>query len=292
MHGWVLLLWGCLTASAGAVEAIVTRGIAFAKIGDSTLQLDLYQSPDAAAPAPLIIWIHGGAWRSGDRGDMPLGALPAKGFTVASLDYRLTPVAPFPANIHDIKAGVRFLRARAADYRIDPDRIVLAGASAGGHLAALAALTFKNTKLEGTVGDYLQTSSKVQAVISFFGASDLTTILGQSTAHGLSVRIPALHLLYGGAPKLHPELARLASPVFHLDREDPPILLFHGDRDNQMPPRQSKDLALACEVIGVNCQLRIVPGGAHGGSAFFGAEMMEETARFLRSKLTPRTPAK
>ena len=271
---------------------MVMRGITFAKIGDTTLQLDLYPSPGAATPGPLIIWIHGGAWRSGDRKDMPLGALLTKGFAIASLDYRLTPVAPFPANIHDIKAGVRFLRARAAAYNIHPDRFVLAGSSAGGHLAALAALTYKNVELEGTVGACLQTSSKVQAVISFFGASDLTTILSQSTAHGLSVRVPALNLLYGGSPELHPGLARLASPVFHLDREDPPILLFHGDKDQQMPPQQSAALAAACAAIGLDCQLRTVPGGEHGGAAFYGAGMMEETAEFLRSKLKPGAFAK
>ena len=285
MSGWKLWWLFCLTSFSGADEVMVKRGIPFAKIGETTLQLDLYQPPDANIPAPLIIWIHGGAWRSGDRKDMPLGALVTKGFTIASLDYRLTPVAPFPANIHDIKAAVRFLRAHAGEYKIDPDCFVLAGSSAGGHLAALAALSCKNMELEGTVGDDPQTSSKVQALVSFFGASDLTTILDQSTAHGLSVRVPALHLLYGGAPERHPELARLASPVFHLDREDPPILLFHGDKDNQMPPQQSVGLADACKAIGVDCTLQVVAGGEHGGAAFFGAEMLEETAAFLRSKL-------
>jgi acetyl esterase/lipase len=229
--------------------------------------------------------VHGGAWRAGDRKDMPLTALTTKGYCVASIDYRLTTKAPFPANIHDIKAAIRFLRAHAEEYAIDPNRIALAGSSAGGHLALLAALTTGNEALEGTVGKNDKISSQVQAVVSFYGASDLTTILSQSTPHGLSVRVPALELLYGGPAETKPELARLASPVFHLDLKDPPILLFHGDQDNQMPHAQSVGLHAACQAAGIACEFHSVPGGEHGGAAFFGSEMLQEVDRFLTNRL-------
>ena len=132
---------------------------------------------------------------------------------MASVDYRLSTQAKFPAQIHDIKAAIRFLRARAADFHLDAGRIVIAGASAGGHLAALVGVSNRNSELEGKVGDYLGADSSVQGIVSYFGASDLTTILDQSTPHGLDVRVPALDLLLGGQPKDLPELAKLANAI-------------------------------------------------------------------------------
>ncbi len=132
-------------------------------------------------------------FRCGSKSRMPLEALAEEGWVIASVDYRLTPVARFPAQVHDIKAALRFLRANAADYGFDADRIAIAGNSAGGHLAALVGTTNGHKDLEGSVGAHLEESSDVQATISFYGASNLTTILKQSTPFGLGVRIPALH---------------------------------------------------------------------------------------------------
>ena len=148
---------------------------------------------------------------------MPLGGLVEAGYTVASVDYRLSSVAPFPAQVHDIKAAIRFLRARAPRYGYRADRIAIAGASAGGHLAALVGTTNGSDELEGTIGDHLEQSSDVQAVVDYFGPTNFMTILSQSTAHGLDVRVPALQQLLGGQPDDKPELARLASPVNHVD---------------------------------------------------------------------------
>src|SRR5882672_3510805 len=150
---------------------------------------------------------------------MPLTTLVEEGYAVASVDYRLSTDAKFPAQVHDIKAAIRFLRGQSSSSHsvgaVPSKKIVIAGDSAGGHLAALVGVSNGNAELEGNVGAELKQSSDVQGIISFYGAANLTTILNQSTPHGLKVRVPALEFLLGGQPEDVPALARLASPVFH-----------------------------------------------------------------------------
>jgi acetyl esterase/lipase len=257
------------------------ENIEYAKIDDLPLKLDLYL-PQNRQIGPLIVWIHGGAWRSGSKNEMPLSKCLAEGYAAASVEYRLSTVARFPAQIHDIKAALRFLRARAGDFHLDASRIVIAGASAGGHLAALVGVSNRNSELEGKVGDYLGADSSVQGIVSYFGASDLTTILDQSTPHGLDVRVPALDLLLGGQPKDLPELAKLASPVFHVDSKDPPLLLFHGDRDPQMPINQSHELAGAYKKAGCKVNFEVVYGAGHGGGMFYDDDRLHALIDFLK----------
>ena len=274
------------SSSSDAQEIDLRSDIEFAKVDEMKLKLDLYLPGHIAetpsGPLPLIIWVHGGAWRAGTRKNMPLEALVRKGYAVASVDYRLTPVAPFPANVHDIKAAIRFLRAKAEDYGLDPQRFAIAGASAGGHLAALVGVTNGHSYLEGKVGEYGDISSEVQAIISFYGAANLETILSQSTPHGLSVRVPALQLLLGGQPDEKPDVARMASPVSHVDQKDPPLLLIHGDQDPQMPINQSHELQGAYERLGLISIFHVVHGGAHGGSEFYDSERLEIVDHFLQ----------
>ena len=207
---------------------------------------------------------------------------------IASVDYRLSPGAVFPAQVHDIKAAIRFLRKNADAHGYDPKRIAIAGSSAGGHLAALVGVTNGHSVLEGDVGEHGDQSSDVQAIVSFYGASNLTTILSQSTPHGLSVRVPALELLLGGAPEEKSSLAELASPVFHVDAKDPPLFLIHGDQDPQMPVNQSLELVGAYEKAGASVRLEIVHGGTHGGEGFYTADQLAEVAAFLRSSFHDR----
>lgn len=207
------------------------------------------------------------------------------GWAVASVDYRLSTVARFPAQAHDIKAAIRFLRAHAADYDYPANRFVISGSSAGGHLAALIGVTNGNTELEGNVGGDLKTSSDIQASVILYGASNLTTILRQSTPHGLDMRKPALDLLLGGQPETVPELAKLASSVFHVDASDPPLLLEHGDQDPQMPINQSHELEGAYEQAGLPVVFKTMHGSAHGGQAFTTEANLAFIDQFLRKYL-------
>lgn len=274
------------TAFAGVLAAAASaqpthRNLEYAKLGEVSLKLDLHLPAAGGAPSPLIVWVHGGAWRSGSKNENPLAPLVARGWAIASVDYRLTPVAPFPANVHDLKAAIRFLRARGAEYRLDTERIAIAGASAGAHLAALVGVTNRHPELEGAVGSFRNTSSDVHAIVSFYGASNLESILRQSTPYGLGVRIPALQLLFRGQPEEKPELARLASPVAHVDAGDPPLLLFHGEQDPQMPIAQSLEFQGAYEKVGRPVRFVAVHGAAHGGKEFYEERRLAVVREFL-----------
>jgi acetyl esterase/lipase len=276
-----LLLICASSQAADSNRWEVMRDVEYARIGEQSLKLDLYV-PRGKPRAPLIIWVHGGAWRSGSKKDMPLGKLVEEGHAVASVDYRLSTQAKFPAQIHDIKAAIRFMRGHANEWRVPAKKIVIAGDSAGAHLAALVGVSNGHPELEGDIGNERKQSSDVQGIISFYGGANLTTILKQSTPHGLSVRVPALELLLGGQPDDVPALARLASPVFHVDRNDPPLLLLHGDQDPQMPVNQSLELHGAYEKARAPVQLEIVHGTAHGGAMFYDAERLSVVKAFLR----------
>jgi acetyl esterase/lipase len=273
---------------AGAGSAEETKpahaDITYATISGTELKLDLYLPAGTTKPK-LLVWVHGGAWRSGSKADVPILGLRDAGYAIASVDYRLSPVAPFPAQVHDIKAAIRFLRAKEKEYGYDAGGIAIAGSSAGGHLAALVGVSNGHRELEGKVGEHLKESSDVQAIVSFYGMSNLTTILSQSTPHGLKVRVPALQLLLGGQPEEKAELARLASPVFHVDAKDPPLLLLHGDQDPQAPINQSHELQGRYDAAGVPCRFVVVHGGKHGGSEFFDEQRLKLVQEFLAERL-------
>jgi uncharacterized protein len=268
------------TASSNKNTPWVIKDVEYARVGESALQLDLHMPLDVS-DSRLVVWVHGGAWRSGSKGDMPLGALVEAGYTVASVDYRLSTVAPFPAQVHDIKAAIRFLRARAARYGYRADRIAIAGASAGGHLAALVGTTNGSEELEGTIGNHLEQSSDVQAIVDYFGPTNFMTILSQSTAHGHEVREPALQQLLGGQPNDKPDLARLGSPVTHVDAKDPPLLVIHGDQDPQVPINQSHELHGKYKEFNRRVRFEVVHGGAHGGSKFYDDQLLNIVQDFL-----------
>lgn len=255
--------------------------IPFARVDGQELLLDLYLPRDVTHP-PLVVYLHGGAWRLGDKTEVP-PFLAERGFAVASLEFRSSEVARFPANVHDIKAGIRFLRAQAAKYGYRADRIAVTGSSSGGHLAALVAATNGVAELEGEVGDHRRESSDVQAAITWVGASNLSTIISQSTPEGLKLRVPAVQLLLGALPEEVPELARLASPVTHVDRGDPPILILHGDQDVNLPVNQALELDAAYRRAGLVAQLHIVNGVGHTARPFFGPGEAQDTAvQFLQ----------
>lgn len=275
----IVLAGGLICQTAAAEPMGPQRDVTYATVDGSELKLDLYLPPKQTQP--LIVWVHGGAWRAGSKKDMPLAKFVAAGYPVASVDYRLSPVAKFPAQVHDIKAAIRYLRGRHTELKIDAKRIVVAGNSAGGHLAALVGVTNGHAELEGKVGDFGNQDSAVQAIVSFYGMSNLTSILGQSTPFGLNVRVPALELLLGGQPDDKPELARLASPVFHVDVNDPPLLALHGDQDPQAPINQAHELDGKYQALKLRSQLVVLHGSKHGGAEFFDEARVAIVRKFL-----------
>ena len=278
-----VIVAGCapFALSSGHAQAVRTfKDVAYATVDGKNLGLDLYMPAGVTKPA-LLVWVHGGAWRSGTKANPPM-AFVENGFAMASLDFRQSGEARFPANVHDIKAAIRFLRGRASEYGYRVDRIAIGGASSGAHLAALVGVTNGNKELEGTEGGYMNQSSDVAAILDYYGASNLTTILAQSTPFGVNMRRPALELLLGATPDQVPRLAELASPVVHVDRGDPPLLIFHGDQDPQMPINQSHELQGAYEKIGLDVYFDVVHGAAHGGNQFFAADRVSRAVAFLR----------
>ncbi len=271
------------SAAFAAEGARDIKDVVYAQVGGKPLALDLHLPAGNKAPT-LVVYLHGGAWQNGNKTQYP-AFLVERGFAVASLDFRSTTEAPFPANLHDIKAGIRFLRAKAKDYGYRTERIALVGASSGGHLAALAGVTNGNAELEGSEGDYRDQSSSVQAIVSFFGASNLTTILAQSTPGGLEVRAPALQKLFGGTPEQKSQLAKLASPVFHVDRRDPPLMLLHGDQDAQMPINQMHELDGAYAAAGLKAETLVLHGVGHDAGPFFQGDPVDRVVSFLKRAL-------
>lgn len=276
-----LLAWQ--PAMAGESSARHLTDIVYAQNGAQPLALDLHLPAGVANPS-LVVYVHGGGWRAGDKSQYPQFLLE-RGFAVASVGFRSTNDAPFPANVHDLKAAVRFLRAKAPEYGYRATNIAISGASSGGHLAALVGTTNGNAELEGGQGQYPGESSAVQAIVSWFGASNLSTILAQSTPFGLSIREPTLRGLLGGLPAEVPELAKLASPVNHVTASSPPAILLHGDQDPQMPVNQMLELDGAYRKAGLTAQTLVVHGAAHGGDAFYTGEPADRVITFLQQTI-------
>ncbi len=261
-------------------------GIAYAEVNRKPQLLDLYLPQDQTAPVPLVVWVHGGAWRAGSRTQVPITPLLEHGLAIASVDYRLSGEAAFPAQIHDINRAIDYLHIHAEKLGLDPERFSIAGSSAGGHLAALVGVSHGVAALSSPTPQTLATNPEppqLKAIVSFYGASNLQTILQQSTPHGLSVRVPALQLLLRGQPEQNPKLAKLASPVSHVDPNDPPLLLLHGDQDPQMPINQSHELEGAYRKAGCRVYFDVVHGGEHGGNKFFTQTQLNRVARFIKA---------
>ena len=256
------------------------KNIIYATVDGKDLALDIYLPPGNTEPT-LIVWVHGGAWRTGSKESVPK-VFREKGFAIASVDFRPSTTGKFPAAVHDIKAAIRFLRANASRYGYRSSPIAIAGDSAGGHLAALVGVSGGHQLLEGSVGNHADQSSAVDAIVSYYGASNLKTILSQSTPHGLKVRTPALQYLLGGLPEEVPEVADLASPVTHGDRNDPPLLLIHGDQDHQMPINQSHELHGVYKSAGLDVQFEVVHGAGHGGDRFYTGDCLNVAIAFLQ----------
>lgn len=272
------------TTSVGfAQDELPLRDIVIAEVDSHPLKLDLFL-PEATENPPLVVFIHGGGWRNNSYKTCHTKWLTDYGFAVASISYRLTDKATYPAQIHDCKAAVRWLRKHADRYGYNAERIGVAGTSAGGHLALLLGVTAGDEQLEGTVGGNLDTSSRIQAVVDYYGASDF---LLRSKNQPSKTEKPGspVRLLLGDAASKVPDLARLASPAYHVTRDDAPLLIIHGDKDNTVRLDQSERMVEEYEKAGLDVTFEILKGSGHGGSTFFTPEYREKVAQFFKQHL-------
>jgi acetyl esterase/lipase len=250
--------------------------------GTERQTLDLYL-PAAGTNWPLIVWIHGGGWMEGDKEKPPGLRFLRHGFALASINYRLSQDAIFPAQLIDCKAAIRWLRAHASENGVDPNHIGVWGASAGGHLVALLGTTGEVKEFD--TGENSGVSSRVQAVCDCFGPTDFTQItntpeeLKHDTADWPEAR------LIGGPVSRNLDKAERANPIHYITKDDPPFLIMHGDKDPVVPLAQSQLLADALRKAGVPVTFRVVPGGEHGGPEFRKPEELDRLFSFFLKNL-------
>ena len=274
------------------------RDIAYASVSDAQ-KLDLYLPRDAAGPVPLIVDIHGGAFFMGDKtmDAEEIAALVDAGYAVASLDYRLSGEARFPAAVQDVKAAVRFLRANAARFGVDPGRFGAFGPSAGGYLVCMLGVTVSTTAFDDPALGHPDESSAVQAVASWFAPIDFLTMDDQHRANPVcrtrfrshdAPDSPESRLM--GAPiQTIPDAVRAASPLAHLHaaQDLPPFHLAAGDQDCSVPGEQTAQLAAALAERGATVTHRVVRGAGHG-RGFPAAQEMPHVVDFFDRTLTSR----
>ncbi|MFT5367183.1 MAG: acetyl esterase/lipase/S-formylglutathione hydrolase FrmB [Candidatus Latescibacterota bacterium] len=263
-----VMIMCAMDAESALPEGVrVEKDVVYGTVGDRELVLDLYWHSDIEKAIPLVIWVHGGAWRKGSKNNSQ-NVLPllSKGYAVASVGYRLSGEAIFPAQIQDCKAGVRWLRAHAGDYQLDGEKFGVWGSSAGGHLVAL--LGTANDVVEWEVGGHLDVSSRVQAVCDWFGPTDFLRMndVKGNIDHD-AANSPESQLV--GVPiQEHPDLVGNANPISYVSEDDPPFLIMHGGEDLTVIPNQSEFLNVALQEQGVSSTFVIVDDRAHG----FGGE--------------------
>ncbi|MGD8813022.1 MAG: alpha/beta hydrolase [Anaerolineales bacterium] len=240
-------------ARLGSQEVDIT----YCTVDGVELKLDLYFPETLDETWPVAVYVHGGAWQGGDKtegaGYREVPEMVARGYLVASLNYRLAPQYRFPAMIEDVKCAIRHLRANAATYNLDPQRIGAWGSSAGGHLVALLGVTDPNDGLEGQ-GGYPEFSSRVQAVADLFGPTDIR--LGTDA-------FSTLERVFGTSDTSAPIL-EIASPVIYASADDPPFLILHGTLDPVVPSEHSQALYNALTQVGVPATLVMVENAGHG----------------------------
>ena len=260
----------------------VARDIPFVETPQRTLRLDLYLPEEESDEGrPLVIWIHGGGWLGGDKDPCPLAFMAGSGFVVASTTYRFSHEAIFPAQLEDCKAAIRWLRAHSVRYGIDEERVGVAGASAGGHLAALVGTTGGTDRFD--VGDHLDRPSTVQAVCDICGPTDFFgTPLPEGDPMAVALTDAWERLVGAPAETANREKFDAANPIAYIAEDCPPFLIIHGDADELVPAHQSELLATALREHGVDVTLEIVPGADHG---FTGIDLTGTVAAFFEAEL-------
>lgn len=267
---------------AAAIER--SNDLVYTQVGDRALKLDLARPAQGDGPFPGVVVIHGGAWRSGNKADnrMLLDRFAQNGYVAISPAYRFCPADPFPAQVHDVKAAVRWLKAHAAEYHLDPKRIGAIGFSAGGHLALMLGVTDGDDGLEGDGVPADAPDTRIQAVVNYFGPTDL------AASDIPLVSRPLLKDFLGGPVAEKPEAARQGSPLTFLTRDDPPVLTFQGTVDPLVPHTQALKLLEAMTKLGVPGRVELIVGGGHGDWGRPELERtFEQSVRFLDRSLKP-----
>lgn len=286
------LLTGTVLSGSSAAAESWRPAVVYGHTGTTDLVLDLALPAPSAIPAPVVVCIHGGGWIGGSRTQFAGLAkrLAAKGFAAASIDYRLAPGAPMPAQIEDAKCAVRWLRAHADELKLDPRRFAALGESAGGHLALMLGLTDAAAGLDGDGGNP-GVDSRVQAVVSLAGPTDMAPeawdAAGVKSVYHSDV--PTVMAVLGGAQAA--TMAARCSPVHFVDKLDPPVLAFHGDADKVVPLAQAQHLADLLKEAGVEQRLVVMPGLGHGFSGQARGRMEAEAIAFISDHLTKATAA-
>jgi acetyl esterase/lipase len=259
------------------------RNLEFTRAPHGPLFLDLYLPARASGRMPLIVWIHGGGWHTSPtaRDDYIPARVVGRGYALASIDYRDSKVAKFPAQVQDCKAAVRWLRAHASQYGLDPKRFGAWGISAGGHLAAFLGLSGGEKEYEGD-GSNPKVSSRVQAACDFCGPTDLFQLEAPETTNALPALRQMTEDILGGKPETRRELAAKLNPASHVDSADPPMLILHGDADPLIAFKQSELLYQALKAAGVEVTLGVAKGGGH---LFVGPEIDQAVDDFFDKHL-------
>lgn len=239
------------------------RDLAYIQFPGPRHTLDIYLPP-AGDNLPLVIWVHGGGWKNGSKANpLPLRLLAGENYAIASVNYRLSTFAKFSAQIDDVKVAVRWLRANAKKYRLDPNRFAAWGSSAGGHLVAL--LGTAGDKFN--IGDNIAMSSRVQAVVDYYGPTDFLKMdehaLPSAPFKHNTPTSPESDLI-GGPIVENDLLVARANPITYVTKDDPPFLIVHGDQDPLVPLHQSQMLEEALRKAGVPVKLYVVKGAGHG----------------------------
>jgi len=288
----IWLLSGVLGLSALAQTASRTpegvkayRNMEYVENGHERNKLDLYVPEKAEGPLPLLIWVHGGGWQNGSKdGCPPLRAgYTDRGYAVASINYRLSGHATFPAQIEDCKAAIRWLRANAKKYNLDPKRFGVWGSSAGGHLVALIG-TSGGVK-EFDVGPNLDQSSAVQAVCDYYGPTDFVVFVTTPRYESHAKADAPEAKLIGGAVMENKDKAAKVNPITYVTKDDPAFLIVHGDKDGTVPINQSQLLYESLKKNGTQVEFHTIHGAGHGGAGFNAAVVTSKVEAFFETYL-------
>ncbi len=284
---FALMATSVLADDPPKVKVTTTYDVVYTKAGGVDLKLDLARPAEGAGPFPAVLVIHGGGWRAGDKAGNrgALAEFAKRGYVAISPQYRFAPKDLFPAQVHDVKAAVRWLRSHKDEYKIDPDHIGAVGFSAGGHLSLMLGVTDPKDGLEGDVPAG-SPSSRVQAVVNYFGPTDLgASDLPDATK-------PILNEFLGGTPTEKPEATAKASPLNFITADDAPILTFQGTKDPLVPFSQAEKLTDAMAKAGVAGRTELLLGAGHGWRGSDLDHTMAETYAFFDRylKSAPKKP--